>query len=501
MKLKSLLFAEYRKFFLKTAIFAGEAADYEVPEVLLSYFVDKDEFRSFYNPEVRFKIVMSKKGEGKSALLRYQAHRLMQDNNDIVCYLMGEDIARGFDEHLTNREDPNMYINSWQLSICRQINCEIGSKIKIALKADDIDMVELSEITGRKQKNLVGTIAERIKTKHIDKIEKEISYDKVLLERYMSDKKTRIWLIVDDIDATFMNNDFQRLKLSTFFTTCAKLTASVNGLNVRTCVRSDVWPLIRPKDEALDKIEQFIVEIKWHENETRDMLAKRISSYLLRNDLIQKIDINRPYDYIDLVFANPYFWGKNDQTRPPHVVIHNLSLGRPRWAIQISRLAAEKAKKNKTKTIEQRFVEASLEEYGNKRLYDLEREHIHQCPQVKDIILSFAQGPKRYTTNDLLDMINNKILNHISNIEIDGKTEGWVPGIARFIYRIGLITARKEKDARHYEHIDFKDNPDAFLSKANLAADFIWEIHPCYRDALQLKSDRELGQKKKKHRY
>jgi hypothetical protein len=58
--------------------------------------------------------------------------------------------------------------------------------------------------------------------------------------------------------------------------------------------------------------------------------------------------------------------------------------------------------------------------------------------------------------------------------------------VARFLYRLGFILARSE-GPEGYEHYRFDQMPD-FLS-ARTDEDFAvkWEIHPCYREALDIK--------------
>ena len=56
----------------------------------------------------------------------------------------------------------------------------------------------------------------------------------------------------------------------------------VHGLVIRASVRTDVWSIVSQYDEALDKCEQYIVDIHWSTNETGKILKSKILSYFRR---------------------------------------------------------------------------------------------------------------------------------------------------------------------------------------------------------------------------
>ena len=92
-----------------------------------------------------------------------------------------------------------------------------------------------------------------------------------------------VYLLIDDLDATFQNTKTELLSLSTFFSACRYLTQDMKGISFRATMRSDVWPIIRKFDESLDKLEQYINELKWTSDEFRTLLFKRILSQIEEN--------------------------------------------------------------------------------------------------------------------------------------------------------------------------------------------------------------------------
>ena len=88
-----------------------------------------------------------------------------------------------------------------------------------------------------------------------------------LLKRIAASRKKRVWIILDDLDATFQNTAEEKQSLGTFFSACRYLTRDVTGLNFRVAIRTDVWPFIRRDDEASGKLDQYREELSWKEVE------------------------------------------------------------------------------------------------------------------------------------------------------------------------------------------------------------------------------------------
>ena len=141
---------------------------------------------------------------------------------------------------------------------------EIAKTIKFAITDDQITLVESAELDGYKEKNLLGCLISRF-----DKVlgssqpkNQEVKDHIEILKRIES---PRVWILIDDLDATFQNTDNECLALSTFFSACRYILQDIEGVNLRVTMRSDVWPTIRRFDESLDKMEQYVEEIRSEE--------------------------------------------------------------------------------------------------------------------------------------------------------------------------------------------------------------------------------------------
>ncbi|MHA1279699.1 MAG: P-loop ATPase, Sll1717 family [Candidatus Helarchaeota archaeon] len=472
-------------------IFGNEAGEDEDLEILNSYFVEKDDFEDFYSDDNKFLIVRSRKGVGKSALLRKTLYNLEKNKYAIAVYLKGSDLI-SFQDIQT--ENPYQLIYGWQQRICSRITYEIGRRLKLALDDDSITLVESAELAGFRGRNLISSLSDRLKIK-LSKadisISKLITADsQALLSRYASSRNLKVWLLVDDIDATFLNRDDQRLLISTFFSACRNIVNEVHGLFLRASVRTDVWPLLGG-DEALDKCEQYMVDLKWTTKETGQILKKRILSFHRRMfpmDIYYKnLDLESDHTRIlKLVFRVPFPWGKSSLS--PERPIQILSAGRPRWASQLCKLASKNATISRCDRIRMTDITRSMEVYGKSRLSDLYKEHSHQCKSLVNIIEAFAGSESRFTTNKLLQLLTDKIIKRFGLPQIDGLDKGTDSiYIAHFLYRIGFIHGRDDQTDDQLSFVSYDGRPHLLTSTVNLDDNMIWEIHPSYRTVLKIK--------------
>lgn len=311
--------------------------------------------------------------------------------------------------------------------------------------------------------------------------------DEVRLLQRVQDR--RLWILIDDLDATFQNTDAECLELSTFFSACRYLAQDMRDVCFRVTMRTDVWPVVRRYDESLDKMEQYVRDIVWEKADFRRLLYKRIRSQADRLKVptprlpIYSQDEEREEAILKLAFVPKMHWG--DQESYTYRVIYTLSYHRPRWAIQLCKLAQQYAVKLGDRLIAKEHIDGVWGEYGKKRIADLVAEHKHQCPQIEELITGFRGSERRMTREGLFEWIKNHISEHMTP-RIEGKARRAPMEIAQFLYRLGFIVARSEESDASYEHYNFSDMPDFLTSRTNEDFGVTWEIHPCYREALDI---------------
>lgn len=483
-----------RRDFLSAELFGNEAGDDEDLEVLDSYFLDQIEFESFYSPDCKLSFARSRKGVGKSALLKQTLYRRQKaDSNELLIYVKASDLIALQD---VKSDTPAALVYGWQQRICTQINSELGAMLNFGFTDDKILLIESAELGGFRNRNIISALVDRLKVKglgaEVERTRIPVANPQVLLERVMDTSPTRVWLFIDDVDATFLNTESERLKASTFFSACRNLASSVSGLCIRAAVRADVWSVLAQHDEAMDKCEQYMLDLVWSTEETGRILQNKILSFFRRNypddPRYRGYDAdNDGWDIRRIVFKEPFPWGAGrsvDSFRP----IHILSAGRPRWAAQLCKLAAKDAYRSSNSLITINHIRDVMQDYGKFRVDDLYKEHRHQCAVLKDIVESFSGGPTRYETSALLDHITDKVIAKIGTPNIDGITAADGPlTVAHFLFRCGFIAARDDSDPAGLGFVHFEERPNLLTSEANLDDGLVWEIHPSYRRILRIR--------------
>jgi hypothetical protein len=234
--------------------FGNEAADDVDPEELASYFVEQSEVKRFIQPRDRLAIVHARKGVGKSALLQWIVYKVSQeDSTALVIKCRGADLVRSRFSLTSDLNQPNDHIRDWMIRICSIINRYLAMTLRVALTDDRITLVETAELEGFRSRNLVGCLLDRFSGKipGANTVKLRVKDEIEILKRV---KNRRVWLLIDDLDATFQNTPDECLDLATFFSACRYLVSDVKDLAIRVTMRTDVWALIRRYDESLDKL-------------------------------------------------------------------------------------------------------------------------------------------------------------------------------------------------------------------------------------------------------
>jgi hypothetical protein len=470
-------------------LWGNEAADDEDPAVLNSYFVTNPAWHDFLAADRPLQIARARKGLGKSALLRECGYRHRAEKDFLVVALTGADLV-------AQREFKTMgaseHIYDWQQRICTLITRSIGASIGFAYTDDQIAFVEAAELAGLRSRNLVGALVDRLKGK-LGPVELQklgVADAEAAMARFLHSTNDQVLILIDDIDATFTNTPQEALRLSTFFTACRHIATSYKGVKIRTVVRSDVWASIRRLDEALDKVEQYIFDIKWSNKGFRSLLSERIVAHCNRLGIGDWTKGLTKDKVISLIFQETFPWG--NYSVHPSRVIHVYSAGRPRWATQLCRLAGAEARRSGSQNITFGNLKQTLDSYGRIRLDDLTREHRHQCPTISDIVGVFAKQPASYTTTALSVLLQRRVVD-IAPPMIDFRETKDSIQLAQYLYRIGFILAiGRDTASGNPEYHSYEEMPELLGSSLNVDQGMRWRIHPAYHAALDLTGQREL---------
>lgn len=467
-------------------LFGNDAGEDENPDILASYFVDQDNFSRFLRPTIKLSIARAKKGMGKSALISKFAYDRSLDGEEIIVKLVGSQLIGDSIPIFSTFLEAQSY---WVRQICSRINAALGAKIGFAFSDTTMALVESAEITGLRERSLAGALLSRIKSKNIpiELTSAQAPDPATLLSRALEKFSERtVWLLVDDIDSTFKNDDRHRVAVSAFFSALRYISNNMTGVIVRSSVRSDVWANIR-EIEDLDKSEQYMTDIVWTRLQLQHMLSKKIWAWIKRNrPLAREADLDPSNDtnsILELAFARKIKWGTN--MVPPFQPINILSAGRPRWMAQLCRMAGENAHARKS-NIQATDINRVMTDFARYRLNDLIKEHKHQFEKLEQLVRIFANSPSRYSAKE----INKKILDDfvfrvgVPNIPKINEEQYKSPlQLADLLFQTGFIVARygDSENAGLVEFRTYTDEPELLKYGMPTSEELRLEIYPSYR--------------------
>lgn len=478
-------------------LFGNDAAEDEREDIFRSYAFDRPEVQPFSDSGRPFCVAHAYKGEGKSALLRLTRLRVSQRNEAAI------QIARTADELAPDvtRDDMVSWVRGWKASILHAFAVEIGSRIGFAWTDDAMVLVEESEKSGRKSRTLLASILDRLKlpSVSIGGTSIELPERRVIgtsdpahaIKRWL-ETGPELWLFIDDVDKNFGNTAAWKQRVAAYFDACRGLVNALPELRIRTVVRPNVWTIVKLEYESMSHVQQYLYDLRWTLDDARKLVSKRIEAYLQRSKqwpvvaaVLRGSIADREETVIAYAFASPMIWGSNE--RSPHAILFTLSKHRPRWIIELAKVAANSAAGIRRTRITRDDIVGELAAFGRRRIEDTVAEFRSRCPETEELISAFTRQKEQFTTDELLKIIDNKILTHIQPTiaGVSGRPNNI--NVASFLFELGLFYGRRDFPDGSYEHVTFSDSPSLLRSRANLDEGLSWEIHPVFRQALNIR--------------
>lgn len=479
-------------------LFGNEAAEDEDEDVFWSNLLKREDLADFDSSANTIKVVSAYKGEGKSSLLRALGATMSRKPDCLVVSTTGSDAS----PELASPA-PAKWARAWKKALFNLIAAEVGAKLDTAWTDDSMSLVEEAEKQGFRRKSLIGAIIDRMKpaiTLANSAIGVQLGSGKSaetnyegIMQRFRSDDVKLIWLVVDDIDRNFRDTKQDRARIAGFFDAIRDMANSVPQLRVRTSIRPNVYAALKREFESFSHVRQYVLKISWTELQMRRMLAQRIEGYLGRTAQLQFLQLDkagpeRDAELIKLVFDSPVKWGRSEAVRSIHIPLYTLSAHRPRWVIELCKVSAAKALSRHASRIGLEHINAEMAEFGQNRISDVVAEFKPQCPQLDELIDAFYGGRELYTTDQLAEHIETKVL-AIFTPNIAGMTGApRAMDVASFLFEVGLFFARRDIAGGGYEHISFAQRPGLLRSRIAPEEGLSWEIHPVFRQALRVSS-------------
>jgi hypothetical protein len=481
-------------------LYGNEAADDENLSKLAGYYVPVPDSNNLFGLQNKFAIIRAKKGMGKSALLRYLHYTKLIEANTLSIYLKESDFYIANEKYpFPENIESGSYVHIWQQRICFKIAYEIGKLIKIPTNYMEYCLKFSSDQIGNfLDKNLLKGIFDHLNLKlteiEISKKDVEISNCIQLISDYSkTEHANTIWIMIDDIDASFVYSNRNSLIITSFINACRNIIRDNNNIYIRCSMRTDVLSSVVDDNETSDKTSQYYFDIKWSQKEMKNIIAKRCSTYLLarfKDENIKKYIKQQNSDYfISLMFSGKFYWAGYRPTN----LLNVYSAGRPRWALQLMRMAGESSISMKNGKITYGEIKNQMYKYGANRVLYICAEHKHQCNHLQELIMSFTKQDDIYKYSDLKVLIA-EILKKINDefdedkLMIDRQFVKKEKIIIELLYKVGFINKKEYREGSK-KLIKYEEEPLA-LSNITGIEETYWEIHPAFRYYLQLNDTR-----------
>lgn len=461
------------------ALFGCEAAEDEDPERLQEYYFKRHIYAQV-TADVPLRVLVAHKGIGKSALFNI-AIAEDEDSGRIPVLVRPDDVA---DIDLDADEFLGL-IKKWKDGLLKKIL----SKLVDAYLPESISIGD-EKISAKNFFKIVEKIFGNFLQKQLGGLDEAKSTAINLLLKNKS-----VVVYIDDLDRGWSGRPKDIQRISALLNALRDISNECRGIKFRVALRSDVYFLVRTADESTDKIEGSVVWYTWSNHEVLAMLVKRIETFFERTVdderllMMPQIQLER---YLDPIFA-PRFQGAGKwENAPIRRVLMTLIRKRPRDLVKLCTLAARETRKRNGTRIETADLKAIFEIYSHGRLQDTVNEYRSELPDIERLLLGMRPTKHTATTEEAYVYSMDSLLKKINDILEQGQIKSHTGApqsaqdLARFLYKVNFLTARKRLASGDIQRKYFEEN--RYLAGGFRDFGYQWEVHPAYRWALEPES-------------
>ena len=463
-------------------LFGYEGAELEKPINLKKWYL-KPSFFSDLKSDTPIIIVAGNKGVGKTALFK----TLIEENkleNCIPILIKPDEIE---DLSYTNSNFLQM-VRNWKLGMYTKITHELISFSGKCLAAP-IKNQKLQKFSSA----LIEYLSSVLKKKSNEITDKNFNvnsdqFANMINQDFFSDKT--IYVYLDDLDRgwTISNNVTQ--SLNAMLNALMDIASNNFNIRFRVSITSVVYYNIRSFNHTSDKFNGDVVWIQWTKKDIEKMLAMRIEKFFNpdgENDDGNNLTEDRMNELFDKIFEHSYLGtGKWDNV-PFKQVIVSVVRDRPRDLVQLCKLAAKEAQKNRHDKIQTEDLANILNQYSLNKFQEAVLEYKMEFPEIERLMRSFVPdeeeihskgNPFLYSRNQLLDKLDR--ITKDGEYMINGK-RATPAELATVLYKIGFINARRDR-GNHIERVVYDLNRYIFNEFTDNG--YSYEVEPAYRFAV-----------------
>ncbi len=446
------------------------------------------------------KVLLGKKGIGKSAVLRF--FKSQMDEVDIpVILLKPQDIE--IQESANNSLGALTRIA--EEAILKAIGLKLASNITGFVSDNKKKtLLKLANQEGEREPDFVESLLEFLAP--IGKTITQIDFKKMVSgKNNIGVKKVKnaitgsleghenfFYVLIDDTDQIAAPDEAGQLnRIWAFLLAARSIMERVSNIRFIITLREEVWKRLK-RDNAgqrdqVDHFRNLTYTMTMGPEGLKDIILRRLRKVM--DDL--HIKSQDPFS----VFFDKLHVEINESTyRYWSDFIIKSSRERPRDAIQLIYKLAENAMKVGKDKIEASDVDRVMPIYSEERVDDLKVECEQECTNIKDIVRSFQHCDfdaksfclKSETAYRFIGKIPTRFsINLLGKVLQHTREDAFV--LWRYLYDIGFINARASdiRESKGYKHICSQDDPELVsISRWDEMQKVTWEIHPAYRDYL-----------------
>lgn len=298
-----------------------------------------------------------------------------------------------------------------------------------------------------------------------------------------------LFLLIDDTDQVAPPADSSQLnRIWALLLAVRRLAGECLALRCIVSLRTEVWARLESESEGqrdqTDHLRGLVIPLR-----ASDSLMERI---LLRRLTLAAEDIGkRNVDPHTVFFEHPKVrLPTSEELRPWDTFLIKSARERPRDAIQLVKILAERAKANGRAQIGDREADDGMKQYSRERVRDASDEFARDCDSLTKVFETFARGDFDWPFEKLrthLRTVGSGFRLIVRGEVIKPDDDDDAIRLLRFLHETGFINPRvsDSRQPKNFRHINFQDDPH-FVTKANWnnmqAA--TWEIHPAFRSFL-----------------
>lgn len=491
-------------------------------EILVQAYILSDEFNKILKvPQGMPRIIVGKKGSGKSAIVQYIDKKFSSQKIPILS-IRPSDIEIDFDDdnsisHLI-RKSRSALIKA----IANQLGSETATK-KGILNGHEAVLNQLAvasgtieEDKGQKVFAILNEIGKAVSDIDFSKLAKEFyGQQEPLIKRAIQgslDEKSKIfYLSIDDTDQIASLSDSIHLnRIWAFILAARDIMIDMPNVKCFITLRTEIWKRLqkegRSQRDQIDHVRGAVYELIPTDSNIDKIVKKRLQ--LACEDLKLNCS-NKPFqpffekDFVTLPNSNnkKRYWDEYFSKRSRN----------PRDAIQLIGWLIEVALDHEKDKINDDHVNEIIIAFSKQRVDDLKVEVEDECPQIEHIIQAFSsfdfeQGFSMNTDKlkTFLETLPSRFSIYLLGRSIQSGSEEDVFRLWNYLLQINFLGARISDNTQrdNFTHID-DSSLEVVKANWNSLQQVIWEIHPSYRDYLINEIERKrkmtgLAFKKKK---